>query len=215
VVRLPEYVFFDLDGTLLDSIPGIEFSVRAAMAAAGLDAQDLNLRPLIGPPIRNILAKVAKTDDPALLDTLEQAFRASYDTEGWRKSPCFPSVLEVMASMKAAGHRLFIVSNKPRHVSSKALEMHGIHRYFERIYTRDSADPPYASKAGMLHAILIDYRLGAEDCVMVGDTMEDASAAALHKIAFIFMEHGYGELSQTQPVLLRLGNFSEFMEYVR
>jgi phosphoglycolate phosphatase len=215
VVRLPTFIFFDLDGTLLDSIPGIEYSVRAAFATAGLDGNGIELRRWIGPPIRTILANVAKTDDVVLLDTLERAFRASYDTEGWRKTPCFPGVAEVLASLKAGGHRLFVVSNKPREVSGKILEMQGIAGHFDEIYTRDSADPPYGSKAGMLQAILRDYGLKPQDCVMVGDTMEDASAAALHRIAFIFMEHGYGELSQAQPVLLRLGNFSEFMEYVR
>jgi hypothetical protein len=44
--------------------------------------------------------------------------------------------------------------------------------------------------------------------------MEDASAAALHKISFIFMEHGYGDLSLAEPVLLKLGNFSEFMPFL-
>jgi phosphoglycolate phosphatase len=214
VVRLPQCILFDLDGTLLDSIPGIEYSVRAAFAAADLDEYAFDLRQWIGPPIRTILSNVARTEDPVLLDALERAFRASYDAEGWRKTPCFPGVLEVLAAMKAAGHRLFIVSNKPRQVSCRILEMQGIATHFERIYTRDSIEPPYASKAGMLQALLADHRLGGQDCVMVGDTMEDASAAALHKIGFIFMEHGYGELTLEQPVLLRLGKFSEFMPYV-
>jgi phosphoglycolate phosphatase len=214
VVRLPQCVLFDLDGTLLDSIPGIEFSVRAAFAAAGLDDRELELRRWIGPPIRTILSKVAGTEDRVLLDTLEGAFRASYDSDGWRKTPCFPGVAEVLAAMKGASHRLFVISNKPRHVSLKILQMQGIAAFFEQVCTRDSTEPPYASKAGMLEAILSDHRLKAEDCVMVGDTMEDASAAALHKIGFIFMEHGYGSLDQALPVLLRLGKFSEFMPYV-
>lgn len=215
MVRLPECVLFDLDGTLLDSIPGIEFSVRAAFEAAGLDFRGIGLREWIGPPIRTILAKAARTDDAALLGRLEAAFRASYDTEGWRKTPCFPGALELLNSLKDAGHRLFVVSNKPRHVSMKILEMQEIDELFERIYTRDSAEPPYASKAGMMQAILSDYGLKPADCVMVGDTMEDAGAAAQHGIAFIFMGHGYGELTEAQPFLLRLGNFSEFLEKIR
>jgi phosphoglycolate phosphatase len=215
VVRLPECVLFDLDGTLLDSIPGIEFSAGAAFEAAGLDFGGMSLRRWIGPPIRTILAKAAETDDAALLDRLEAAFRASYDTEGWRKTPCFPGARELLIHLKDAGHRLFVVSNKPRAAAVKILEMQGIAGLFERIYTRDSAKPPYASKAGMMQAILSDYGLKPADCVMVGDTMEDASAAALEGIAFIFMEHGYGEVAETQPVLLRLGNFSEFLETIR
>ena len=54
--------FFDLDGTLLDSLPGIEHSARAAFAACGLAMGEVELRTLIGPPIRTILAKMALAD---------------------------------------------------------------------------------------------------------------------------------------------------------
>jgi phosphoglycolate phosphatase len=214
VIRLPQCVLFDLDGTLLDSIPGIAYSIRAAFDAAGLPAPALDLRRLIGPPVRTILSRAAATDDPVLLDKLERHFRASYDTEGWRQTVCFPGTLELLEAMKACGHRLFIISNKPRHVAATSLAALDIAAYFERMYTRDSAEPPYASKADMLHVLLADHGLTAGDCVMVGDTMEDAGAAALHKISFIFMEHGYGDLSLAEPVLLKLGSFSEFMPFL-
>ncbi len=212
--RLPRCVLFDMDGTLLDSLPGIAYSVQAAFDAAGLPERAYDLRQLIGPPIRTILSRAAETHDPALLDTLERHFRASYDSEGWRQSVCFPDALEVLQAMKKSGHRLFIVTNKPRHSSTMAIEAEGIAPFFERIYTRDSIDPPYATKADMLHALLTDQRLSPQECVMVGDTMEDAGAAAMHKINFIFMEHGYGEMTSAHPVMLRLGKFSEFLPYL-
>jgi phosphoglycolate phosphatase len=213
-VKLPRCVLFDMDGTLLDSLPGIAYSVQAAFDAVGLPERDFDLRQLIGPPIRTILSRAAETNDPALLDTLERLFRASYDREGWRQSVCFPDAFEVLQAMKKSGHRLFIVTNKPRHSSTMAIEAEGIAPFFERIYTRDSIEPPYASKADMLHALLTDQHLSPQDCVMVGDTMEDASAAAMHKINFIFMEHGYGEVSSAHPVMLKLGKFSEFLPYL-
>jgi phosphoglycolate phosphatase len=203
-----------MDGTLIDSLPGIAYSVQAALDAAGLPERPFNLRQLIGPPIRTILSRAAETDDQALLDTLERHFRASYDSEGWRQSVSFPDALEVLQAMKESGHRLFIVTNKPRHSSTMAIKAEGIAPLFERMYTRDSIEPPYASKADMLHALLTDQHLSPQDCVMVGDTMEDASAAAMHKINFVFMEHGYGEISSAHPVMLRLGKFSEFLPYL-
>lgn len=214
MLKLPQCVLFDLDGTLLDSIPGIAYSVKAAFHAAGLPELSVDLRQCIGPPIRTILSRVAATDDPALLDQLERHFRASYDTEGWRQTVCFRGTLELLEAMKASGHRLFVVSNKPRHIAVKNLEALGIAAYFEQMYTRDSVEPPYASKADILRVLLADHQLAGVDCVMVGDTMEDAGAAALHKISFIFMEHGYGELSRAQPVLLKLSSFSEFMPFL-
>jgi phosphoglycolate phosphatase len=214
VVKLPQCVLFDLDGTLLDSLPGIAYSVKAAFRAAGLPERSFDLRQYIGPPIRTILSRAAATDDPVLLDELERHFRASYDTDGWQQTVCFPGTLELLETMKASGHRLFVISNKPRHIAARIVEALGIASHFEQMYTRDSVEPPYASKGDMLDALLTDHQLAAADCVMVGDTMEDAGACALHKISFIFMEHGYGELSLAEPVLLKLGSFSEFMPFL-
>lgn len=212
--KLPNCILFDLDGTLLDSIPGITYSVNAALRAAGLPERSFDLRPLIGPPIRTILSRVAATENPALLDTLEQHFRESYDTEGWRQTICFPGATEILRAMKTAGHRLFVVSNKPGHISRRILDSLELSPCFEQIYNRDSRQPPYRSKEDMLYALLVDHRLAPGDCVLAGDTMEDAAAAALYKVAFIFMEHGYGELPRAQPVLLRLKNFSDFLPYL-
>jgi phosphoglycolate phosphatase len=213
-VRLPRCLLFDLDGTLLDSLPGIAYSVTAAFRAAGLPEYTFELRKLIGPPIRTILSGAAATDDPVVLDELERHFRASYDNEGWRRTLCFADVHEVLQTMKQKGHRLFVVSNKPRHISVRILEAEGIASFFEKIYTRDSKQPLYPSKEDMLHTLLAEHQLAPQDCAMVGDTMEDVSASTMNKIGCIFMEHGYGKLSHEHPVMLRLEKFSEFLPYL-
>ena len=212
--RLPRCLLFDLDGTLLDSFPGIAYSVKAAFHAAGLPERNFDLDKLIGPPIRTILSRAVETEDPSLLDALEQHFRASYDSEGWLKTICYEGVHEVLQTMKQKGHLLFVVSNKPRHISVRILEAEGIAPFFEKIYTRDSKQPPYISKEDMLHQLLVEHRLDPQDCAMIGDTMEDASASTMNKIGFIFMEHGYGALPLEHPVMLRLGRFSEFLPYL-
>jgi phosphoglycolate phosphatase len=74
---------FDLDGTLVDSLPGIAFSVDAAIAESGLPVRRTDLRPLIGPPIREIFRQLLPQADALHLSSLEAAFRTSYDTGGW------------------------------------------------------------------------------------------------------------------------------------
>jgi phosphoglycolate phosphatase len=209
---LPSYLLFDLDGTLLDSLPGIAFSVREASRKVGLPEPKINLRSLLGPPIRIILSQAVGTHDPALVDQLEQAFRTSYDTEGWRKTSCFDGVQDTLVMMKAGGHRLFVVSNKPRPISLKILGREGLLPLFERIYTRDSRTPA-CTKQEMLHELLSEYGVSASDCLMVGDTMEDAAAAAAVGIGFVYMTHGYGELAQSPsiPIAYKLDSFSQFL----
>ena len=211
---LPRNLLFDLDGTLLDSLPGIQYSAEAAFRACGIEVGKTPLRSLIGPPIRTILERMAaRPVDGAELDSLEQSFRWSYDTEGWRMTPHYEGAVESLEVLKASGRRLFVVSNKPRHASLRILEAEGTLGVFDEIVTRDSRVPPYSAKCEMVSNLLQKWELDASECLMVGDTMEDAEAASNSAMPFCLMTHGYGDVpvGSTVPVTFRLGHFSELV----
>ncbi len=210
-LQIPQFVLFDQDGTLLDSLPGIACSVNYACRSVDLPEPALDLRGLLGPPIRTILSKVAQTNDAGFLDRLESAFRSHYDTEGWRKTSSFEGVHAALEALKTAGHRLFVVTNKPRHISLRILEREALLPFFERIYTPDSRQPPYVCKAEMLRSFLDDFQTSPSNCLMVGDTMDDITAAAANQMAAAFVEHGYGELPLHVPVRFRLRSVSDFL----
>ena len=211
--QLPQWILFDLDGTLLDSLPGIEFSVRAAFRACRFPLLKTNLREMIGPPIRAILSRVGDIEDRESLDHLESAFRADYDTQGWRKTVCFPNAGSVLRLMREHGYKLVAISNKPRHVSLKILESESILDLFEKIVTRDSRSPAYSGKDEMIRAIQAERHINSTNCLLVGDTIEDANAAASVGIRFAFMSHGYGTVDETSsvPVEWRFDSLSEFL----
>jgi len=209
-LQIPQFVLFDLDGTLVDSLPGIDYSVNQACRAVGIEPPGTDLRNLLGPPIRTIFSRLLAPDDASLLDKLEAAFRASYDSEGWRKASCFENAREALEALKAGGHHLFVVSNKPFHVATRVLQSEGILLLFEKIYTRDSRQPHYISKTEMIKGFLSDHSVFPSQCLMVGDTMDDITAAAETQVAAAFMQHGYGEVPSDFPVT-RLRNFSDFL----
>jgi phosphoglycolate phosphatase len=212
-LRSVRALFFDLDGTLLDSLPGIRHSAEAAFAACGLARGEVDLRGLIGPPIRTILAKMSRGASEGELDALERAFRVSYDSEGWKKTPHYAGAPEMLRALKAEGKRLFVVSNKPRHISTRILEAEGTLGLFDEVVTRDSREPAYADKLEILVHLLRKWEMRAEECVLVGDTIEDAEAALHAKMRFYLMTHGYGvvPLGSSIPVAFRFGHFSELM----
>ena len=123
--HLPQAIFFDLDGTLLDSLPGIAFSIEQAFDACGLPMRPIDLVQTIGPPIRTILALAATQASDSDLDLLERAFRSSYDSVGWQKTLLFPGSNLMLQEAHGLGIQLFVVSNKPRHISVKILEREG------------------------------------------------------------------------------------------
>lgn len=214
--QLPACILFDLDGTLVDSLPGIEFSVREAFSQCKLPLAKKSLRDLIGPPIRTILSRAGNVADERCLDALERAFRSSYDSEGWRKTTSFPDVERVLRMMHERGHRLFVVSNKPRHAALRILEHERFRPYFEAVVTLDSRSPHYRGKGEMIGDLLAEQGIVQEECVMVGDTAEDGKAAATAGIKFIQMTHGYGAASSLSsiPVARTLDSFSQFFPLI-
>ena len=211
---LPRNVLFDLDGTLLDSLPGIQYSAEAAFRACGIEVGKASLRSLIGPPIRTILERMAaRPVDAAELDSLEQSFRWSYDTEGWRQTPHYGGAVDSLKRLKESGRRLFVVSNKPRHISVRILGAEGTLEIFDEVVTRDSRVPPYSGKHEMVTKLLQKWELDASECLLVGDTMEDAEAASKSGMQFCLMTHGYGDVpvGSSVPVAFRLDDFSELV----
>jgi phosphoglycolate phosphatase len=185
-------VIFDLDGTLLDSIPGIQWSVDAALAASGMPPVCRDLKPLIGPPIRDTLAAVSGASDPTALDRMELAFRSAYDSGGWRKTTCQPGAKGAIERLRIAGCGLWVATNKPGHAARAILSELALSDSFQGIVCRDSRTPRFASKAEMLGDLLERYALGRADSIMVGDTLEDCQAAAEAGIACALVRHGYG-----------------------
>jgi phosphoglycolate phosphatase len=180
---------FDLDGTLVDSLPGIQYSIDAALAPSGRCIDDLPAR--IGPPIRSILQS-ATGGSTEQLDQMEQLFRKSYDSEGWRKTVCYPGVTEMLASLHGRGSRLFLITNKPTHPTEKILEMFDIRRYFEDVVTPDRKRPHFAGKSEMLRFLIGRHGISLKECLMVGDTREDYAAANALGVMAAIVTHGYG-----------------------
>ncbi len=193
-------IIFDLDGTLVDSVPGIQWSAEAAMRNCGVSRTCPDLTPLIGPPVRTILAAAAGTDNCLDLDRLEKAFRTSYDADGWRRTVCQPGVRPMLDQLQSAGCALWIVTNKPAHATQLILRELGLDGYFQETVSRDSVTPSYVSKGAMLTDLLDRRGLPREESVLVGDTLEDCHAAVAAGIACAVVPHGYGgEMDGAMP----------------
>jgi phosphoglycolate phosphatase len=188
-------LLFDLDGTLIDSCPGIAASLAVAFRAAGRTMPPIDVRAVIGPPIRLMAARVDATLSEAELAAIEKAFRAEYDSQGWLQTVLFDGVVSALEELRDGGARIFLITNKPRIPTVGILERFGMTNLFEEIVTRDSRTPVYTGKAEMLSELLMRRRLAAETAVMIGDTAEDKDAATASGLAFIHASYGYGSIA--------------------
>lgn len=206
-------IIFDLDGTLIDSLPGIAWSVSEALRATGLPPISTDLRALIGPPVRHILATISGLPESGTLDRLERRFRLSYDTEGWRRTVCQPGVPDMLWSLLTTGVDLWVVTNKPAFATGRILGSLKIGGFFREVACRDSLTPPFASKAELLTDLLSRRGLDRTRCLMVGDTAEDAHAAEAAKIACAVVSHGYGS-GVVPESCFRIENWRELEEMI-
>ena len=203
-------LIFDLDGTLVNSLPGIEFSVDAALAERNLRVRSSGLLHQIGPPIRKILLDLAGPLPEAELDALELAFRKSYDAEGWRKTLLYPGARQILQQARQQGSRLFIATNKPTLATGSILAALEVRPFFEEVFCRDSQNPPFPSKAAMIARLLSQAKLHLNETIYVGDTAEDFEAASAVGLSTALVSHGYGNLQFGSTLGYRLiDHFSE------
>jgi phosphoglycolate phosphatase len=206
-----ENLIFDLDGTLVDSVPGIEIAVEAAFRSIGRSIPAGSLRSVIGPPI----GVIARRIEPSLTDDeiaqIEQRFRHDYDTFGWRGTVAFDGVVQTLRELRRRGLQLFIVTNKPRVPTEKILADLALQGFFVEAVSRDSQGAVPLGKTEMLNDLLRRRKLPPETAIMVGDTVEDSDAATVNGLRFVHAGYGYGA---PFPATYSIRGFSELLTLV-
>lgn len=208
-------VLFDLDGTLVDTLPGIDYSMRATVAQVlpGV-VLPVDLRPFIGPPLRKVFHLLHPSASPEELDTLEKTFRLSYDAEGWRRSLEYPGVRETLERLQENEVTCFVVTNKQVRISTIILEHFGLRKFFKEIVSPDIRTPRFGCKTESLAYVITQHNLLAADSFFVGDSQDDARAAQDCNVAFLAATYGYGNASAQENVLGRLTQFSEVLGFL-
>ncbi len=205
---MPSDILFDFDGTLIDSSAGILASFGRVLAAHGLRASVPLEAALIGPPLGETLKHITGIDTPDELERLIAAFKRDYDSEGYRATTAFPGVAEGLARLAAQGARLFIVTNKRLVPTRKILDALGLARHFAGVHSRDETEPMAPSKAAVTRRVITQHAIDPAGACFVGDSDEDAHAAAENGLRFVHACYGYGAVGIAAGGL-RLDRFAD------
>jgi sialic acid synthase SpsE/phosphoglycolate phosphatase-like HAD superfamily hydrolase len=189
-------VIFDLDGTLVDTAPGIEAAVREALAEVLPGVEIPNLRDLIGPPLGEMLKQsLAGRADPVRIQEVIAAFRRRYNERFWKVCRPYPGAADVIRSLRDRGTATFVVTNKPLVPTRLILDHLGFYDQMTAVLSPDSRTPPFRSKAEALGFLVGQYGLDVSSAVLVGDSDEDARAARACGMRFAAATYGYGRIS--------------------
>lgn len=205
-----QHYLFDLDGTVVDSAPGIEASIHAALAAAMPGRQVRGVRECIGPPIAQLLQRLIPGIVPAELQAIIAAYRSHYDREGFRLAHPYAGAEAILERLRDLGRSLLLVTNKPAAVTAALCAHLDLDKRFTVMMSPDSPPGGFAGKGAMLRHLLATTGISAQQSVYVGDTREDWEAASENGLAFLGHERGYGDL-RSLPAALRFGSYQEWL----
>lgn len=186
-------ILFDLDGTLTDSGEGIINSVIPALEHYGIAIPSREeLRVFVGPPLHDTFLRFGVPADQ--LENATKIYRSRYIPIGKFENAPYPGIPELLETLKAQGHKLFVATSKPEPMAVEILEHFDLARYFDRICGA-AMDTSRSSKEAVI-AYLLEQNGSAENMVMVGDTKYDVIGAKAHGIPTIGVSWGYGEIDE-------------------
>ena len=193
-------VLFDLDGTLIDSLPDIAAALNRLLGAH--DRQPLSeaeIRPMIGDGADVLVERAfaARNGLPGPVAPLLAQFLAEYEPRSAEATRPFPGVVETLAALSALGLTLAVCTNKPSGATHEVLAALGLAKFFNVVIGSDDAP---ALKPDPRHVIAVLERLGvpASEAVMVGDSINDIDAAHGACLAAVAVSFGYTRIPPHQ-----------------
>lgn len=181
-------LFFDLDGTLTDSGPGIMNCAQLALEAYGIQAPREALRAFVGPPLRVSFARFGVPE--AELDQAISLFRSRYQTVGKFENLPYPGIPALLEQLQEAGFPLYVATSTPEITAKEILAHFHLDGYFLEICGA-TMDSSRENKADVI-AYLLQKAGGPHGVLMIGDTDYDVLGAAAHGIPTIGVSWGYG-----------------------
>lgn len=182
-------VLFDLDGTLIDSLPNIQAAANAVLA-------EHDLPPLEAAVVGSFVGMgevvfvdrlIAATDlDDAERKAVLESFVGHYKIEA-RKTVTFEGVREALDAVRATGRPMALVTNKPRGPLGPTLEAAGLSMYFDAVIAGDDLPKRKPDPSPVFHAL---KELGASGGVYVGDSEIDAATAKAANMPFVLFTEG-------------------------
>ena len=187
-----QYIFFDFDGTLVDTSEGIFYSLAYALECMGETAMsEQDMRRFIGPPLEWSFVtynNMSKQD----ADKATEHFRKVYKIDGVNMHKVYDGVIETLKELKSRGKKLIIATSKPEPLAVQIMKDNGFYDYFD-VISGATFDGKRSTKEQVLnYALSLAKPDSLSDCVLVGDSKSDAVGANAVGMDFVGVLYGFG-----------------------
>ncbi len=185
---------FDLDGTLIDTVPDLSRALNACLAHAGLAQVDESLaRHWVGHGARVMIREaLAHHDADGDAEALFHVFIDHYQANIACHSAPYPSVVDTLDTLRQRGAKLAVITNKLEGLSRLLLAELELDAYFDLIVGGDTASAPKPD-AAPVRLCLERLGVAAADALFVGDSETDVNAARAAGTPVVCVRDGYNQ----------------------
>jgi phosphoglycolate phosphatase len=205
MINIPQAVFYDLDGTILNSANEIMSAIKKAANKNHIKIKKSKIKSSIGPSFDKILKRILISDIPChQYKKLMSSFRNEYDTKLCTRSSLYPNVKTILGRFKQKRIYQFLITNKPPKATKRIIQKHKLEKLFDQWHSSSSRN----DKAYLVKKIIRQYNLQKSRCFYVGDSTDDSDAAEKNRINFIAACYGYG-LKYSKSALINIKNINQ------
>jgi len=196
MIKTPQMILIDVDGTLVDSVPDLAYCVDEMMKALGMPTHgEAKVREWVGNGVerltrRALIGQLDGEPDDALFEKAYPIFLELYAENTSKRSKLYPGVAEGVAYLKEAGYKLGCVTNKAAQFTLPLLKDLGVSDYFEIIISGDTLPKKKPDPLPLLHAAEF-FGVEPANALMLGDSVSDVKAARAAGFQIICMSYGY------------------------
>ncbi|MBQ8310969.1 MAG: HAD hydrolase-like protein [Clostridia bacterium] len=194
----PTHCFFDLDGTITDSAPGITGSVRYALEKMNIPIPDgLNLNCFIGPPLLYGFSAFCGLNEADAARAVE-LYRENYRAGGMFECHVYDGIREMLDELSRRGVTLVLATCKPHEFATKILEKFELLHYFRFVSGPEMDGTRNTKHEVIAHAM---EQLGIDnpqDILMIGDRADDVIGAQKNGIGCAGVLWGFGSREELE-----------------
>lgn len=220
--NMPELVMFDLDGTLIDSVPDIAVAIDRMLEGIGRKAAGEELvRNWVGNGSAALVARallnrlIPSEEIPQAIDDLQAdpsglwdkgvaGFQHHYSNNCAEYTRIYPGVIEFLDYLVDQRVPMTVLTNKPTLFTGPILEALKLDHYFQQVVCGDTCERK-KPEPDQLNYLLEKFDTEPQQALMVGDSINDVLAARNASVPVIAVSYGYnydGPIANSKPDLV-------------
>jgi phosphoglycolate phosphatase len=191
-----DFLIYDLDGTLVDSLSDITSSVNSVRKEKGFDNLPLKqVRSYLGNGLKDLVSKAILGKDEEFKQEVLGSFKSHYEKCMLDTTVMFSGVKEMLESLK--DKKKAILTNKNEVYAKDIVRYLGVSDYFVEIWGGDTLDVRKPDPKTILE-LAKKTKSNLSKTVMIGDSSNDFLVAKASGVASIAVSYGYCDLKQIE-----------------